>query len=357
MNKPTDLYGSFFEQFIPTILEGTKNGGGRWPMPIFTESPSVSNFSAPIIISAFMEAIKEIEEKGLSEIEIGKKYHYPSRLARLQHMFVSRYLWSDNLDPKKVSQKFASILSTIYKSNMFCANGKNLIYTSEEIQNKYQNYLEAKDEKLSLEVNRLEKLLYLLSESFSPRFVNSHFEFSGPYPIGAKWIVVKEYHDLRPKFIPIKFTHNFDQITVINVYDQEIDYRVDIMCRPQATNQNLPAPIHSLLFIDDQIQIRPDLISQYRGQIIETMQQSTNYLATLTTKRQIVEFNTGLEVLTVLLPILGEKSYSLVGKALANFDSPEFQTKSDKLNAWIKSIPKNEAGWRKIFDARIKQEV
>src|SRR3989338_10006861 len=103
--KSSDLYALFFEEFIPTILEGTKNGGGRWPLPIFEQSFSVSNFSAPVIIKEFMAEVTRQEAEGVSDQGIGNKYLYPSRFARLQHMFVSRSLWLNSIDPVSVANK------------------------------------------------------------------------------------------------------------------------------------------------------------------------------------------------------------------------------------------------------------
>lgn len=352
-----NLYDLFFEQFIPTILEGTKNAGGRWPMPIFEQTLSVMNYSSPVIVREFMSAVDQLDKQGLSVEEIGRKFHYPSRLARLQHLFASRFFWGADLnDPITVAERFLSILSTMYRGNMFCKNGRNLIYTSEELGKFEEPILRcARDKKLSLAIAKIEKFLYLLSESYSPRFPNCHFEFSGPYKLKNQWIVIKEYHDLRPTVLPIKFYYSFNQLTVIQVYDREIDYKVDIMCRPNATNQNLPLPICNLLLVDNQLALDSGQISQYTEQITKSMQEAISHLTGLTRKEQIVEFNTQLEWLTLLSPIPSRPARDLSLEALDNFNNQKFQLKSERFDAWVKSTPKDEKGWRTIFDTRIKQ--
>jgi|SRR3989344_1805623 len=357
MNNAEDLYNLFFEQFLPTILENQKNGGGRWPMPIFEQSFSVSNFSAPVVVEEFMSTVQKLNEKGMTDVQIGQKYRYPSRLARFQHLFAGRYLWLDKYDPITVAHKFISILSTMYPQNLFCQGKKNLIYTEESIANEYGSYLNlgpARD--INLEIASLERLFYLLSESFSPRFVNTHFEFSGQYKVGKNWLILKEYHDLQPDFIPIHFEYSFHTVTIIHTYGAEIDYQVDIMCRPQASNQSMPEPKQSILLVDNRLVNDLTAIRLYQKQVMATMELAVNYVAGLRTKEQIVTFNTGMEILTLLSPISAQRQ-SLIKAALENFRNSEFQNRSDQLNAYVKATPRDENGWRGIFDPRIKQRI
>lgn len=353
-----ELYEKLLKAFITSLLRTAKTGaGGRWPMPFFKNSNSLSFFSAPGIIQEFMEITDEMIKNGLSYKDIGKKYKYPSQLARIFHVFSSRSLW--DMPPEKyleVGFRVANILSTMYKENMFCKEGKYKAYKDSEITNNFcaisrENFVSEKFYSLT---KKMKGVLWSLAEAMGPRFHNDFYEFSGPYEVENKFVIIKEFHNLRPDYLPNFFEHDFDNITILEIYDKKVSTYLDIMNRfsLEKGENNVP----NIIFLKNGVVLKGDEIEKCFNAIMLSLGKAVNFLQKMTREEMII-FNASAERFTFLYPLIGKKALEIPESFYASLIDKQMEEKRQRLSDWFDSIKKTEEGWIKIYDLKNLEKV
>ncbi len=352
MEKGNLLFQQMLDAIIPTILEGTKGGGGRWPMPVFETSFFVGYYDSALIAANFLKISDKLLEQGKDISDIAKLYKYPSRVARFSHMFPGRSLW--NIDPEKqkvFAFRIAEMLNCLYKKNSFNKGNKNLIYTEEELKKILEGKRFLTGASVS-QVKKLSNLLWLVAEAYSPRFPNIFFEFSGDYTIDSNHLVVKDYHNLRPEYLTFEIPYSFNDIKIIEKHSKSVDFKVDIMCRSLASNQNIPDPESVLLIVDGEAVTDGNEIGEMSRKLLSALQQSTQYLNSLS-RDQIIIWNATIDLYAFLFPLVGKDCFKLLPENYLNdLNSEEFKNRYNKAVDWFKSIPKDADGWATIFDPR-----
>ena len=357
MENGNQLFQQMLDAIIPTILEGTKGGGGRWPMPVFESSFFVGYYDSALIVENFLKISDKLLEQGKNISDIAKLYKYPSRIARLSHMFPGRSLWNIDHEKQKVfAFRVAEMLNCLYKKNFFNQDNKNFIYTDNELKQLIESNNFLTGDSVS-QVKKLSNLLWLVAESYSPRFPNIFFEFSGEYAIDNNFFVVKDYHNLRPEYLTFKLPYSFDNIKIIERYSKPVDFEVDIMCRSLASNQNIPDPESVLLIVDDKAVTDSNEVADMIKKLLTALQQSINYLNSLS-RDQIIVWNATINLYAFIFPLIGKDCFNLLSENYLNeLNSEEFKNKYNKAVDWFKSIPKDANGWTKIFDPRQAVEI
>lgn len=352
MEKDNQLFQQMLDAIIPTILEGTKGGGGRWPMPVFETSFFVGYYDSALIAENFLRISDELLNQGKNICDIAQFYQYPSRIARFSHVFPGRSMWNIDTERQKVlGFRIAKMLDCLYKKNSFNKNNKNLIYSEEEVDELIQSDKFISRETIS-QVKKLSNLLWLLAETYSPRFPNIFFEFSGEYKVGGSYIIIKDYHDLIPDYLTFEIPYNFNNIKIIEIHNIPIDYKVDIMCRSLPSNQNIPAPEAILLIVDGKFITDVEIVADMNKKILSALKQSTEYLNSLS-RDEIIIWNATIDLYAFLYPLIGKDCYKLLPKNyLEELNSEAYKSKYNKAVDWFKSIPKDADGWTTIFDVR-----
>lgn len=342
---------AFVEAFLRINL-GAR--AGRWPMPIFKDGTTISFYSSAHIISAFMEATSKLLEQGLTLNEIAAKYQYPSRLARLIHLFTGRNLWE--IPPERqieVGLRLVSILSPMYKAYPLCEDSRNIIYDEKILEERYGDKLTNTKPKLDYkDVKRLNGYLWLLSESYFPRFPNTFFEFSGPYKMRHQWLSLKEFHNLKPEYLPINFAYPFKNLAIIELYDQPVDLRFDIVNR-SFTPKPLPLPHSTIILSNGNIIFDTAMIKQLQEQVLKSLAQAVQYLAPME-KEQMISFNIKAELYAFLYSLLGEKCFDLADEIHQYIQNPVVKDRIEKEIEYSYTVPRDEAGLWKRFDLRVK---
>lgn len=352
MEKDNQLFQKMLDAIVPTILEGTKGGGGRWPMPFFETSFFVGYYDSALIAENFLRITDILLEQGKSICDIAQLYKYPSRIARFSHIFPGRGLWNIDIERQKVfAFRVAEMLNCLYKKNSFNQDSKNFIYTDQEVKNFIlDSQFSSTDSFLS--VKKISNLLWLVAESYSPRFPNIFFEFSGEYELDGRYFVIKDYHNLRPEYLTFEIPYNFENIKIIEVYSEPVDYKVDMMCRSLASNQNMPNPESLLMIVDGKIITSSMRIGQMAQDLLLALEKSTKHL-NLLSKDQIIIWNTMIDLYAFIFPLIGRDCFDLLSKDyLDEIKSEEFTKRYNKTVDWFKSVPKDVTGWGKIFDPR-----
>lgn len=331
-----------------SIYETTKGGAGRWPQPIFKTSLGISFYSSPYVVRDFMNITDKLLNQGASFEDIGSLYKYPSRLARFCHTFPSRKVWfMKPNDYLKVGYRLANILSTLYIKNLFNYKGASIIYKNEELLKKFPQLIKLKVfQKTSYsEIKKLSSSLWLLAESFFPRFPNTFFEFSGPYKFGDKFLVIKEFHDLKPDYLKINFHYNFQCLSIVEIYNKRPKINFDIMSRSISNTDNYPE--NSLVFIDNKY-FKGNLSGKI-SEIQKTLTESVNNLNKLSSsKGKMILFNAQAEYYSLIKPIVST-SLKLPSEFIKSLNINSRQKETSRNIRLLDSIPKDHAGWRRIF--------
>lgn len=190
------------EKQIQVILNSSGKSGssGRWPMPVLKTTNEASIHSEPFVAESFYKKICRLKERGYTKKQISQLFPYPSGLARLTMIFRSRMIWSLNKKQQlEMYNDLADVLSNIYKSNKFCYDGKNIIW-SITTQKKIFARLRKNKKIIPIEtITQLDGRLWLYSEMIFSRWHNLAHEFHGPYNSKEK-LLVKEWHDLKGPF-------------------------------------------------------------------------------------------------------------------------------------------------------------
>lgn len=352
MEKENKLFEQMLRALIPTFIEGNKGGGGRWPMPVFESSLFVGYFDASIIVENFLKITDDLLSRGKSISDIAKLYKYPSRIARLAHTFHSRSLWNIDIERQKTfAFRIAEMMDCLYTKNAFNKDNKNYLYSEKEIKNLVDNNIFLTGDIIS-QVKKTSSLLWLVSESYSPRYPNIFFEFSGEYINDDNNFVVKDYHNLKPEYLTFDLPYDFSDIKIVEKYNTPVDFKVDLMCRSLDSNQNIPNPDAILLLVDGVSITDVNEILEINKKLLLALQESTKYLNSLS-RDQVIIWNATIDLYAFIYPLIGKDCFKLLPENfLDEINEEDFKNKYDKAVAWLISIPKNEEGWTTIFDPR-----
>jgi hypothetical protein len=238
---------------------------------------------------------------------------------------------------------------------MFCENGSNIIYTKNEI-----NSLMDENEYYFIEDNqqllkKISGILWMLAESFFPRWHNAFHEYSGPYGSNDNKILLKEFHDLKPYYLPQKnIPYQFEKITIIEEYKPEAEFNFDIHNRFSHGALNETLLIRYSIMVDNQpqkINELPKLIQKLQC----ALQKSVKYLQSMS-KKQMVIFNGQCEYYTLVSPLVSitDVPKDLPTEFYERSNNLEIKDKEQIVWDWIKNLPKDEKGFRHLFDIKSK---
>ena len=349
-----NLYKKMLTSFVNSLTGVFVSGpSGRWPMPTFKSSGVVSFYSGPFLIKDFLEKLKRLQQKGFSLKEIGRLYRYPSRLARLIHLFSTRNLWPLSQKEKlEVGYTLAQILATLYKEDLFCQKGKNIIYSKRELRKILDN---AKNQffskKFLPQLKQLSGLLWMLAEAFFPRFQNTFFEFSGPYELDGKIVILKEYHDLKPPYLPISFEYKFENLTIIEIYQKNIQFKLDI-CNRSFGSQKDEKKLKKFSILIENKPVLPSQLPKIIQSFQKTLKKSIKYLNSLDSKEKIIIFNGKAEYFCFIYP-LAEKlkeSWKPPKEFFKIAKIKKLPKNYQKTIKWFLSLPKTKKGWYQGYD-------
>jgi len=357
ITKQKRLYEQMLRSHIQAIVNLRSRTGksGLWPMPIFKETVEIEVYSTPFIIDNFWQMLKGLQNKGLTPTDIGKLYRYPSRLGRFPFTFRERALWPLSQEQKQeLGYNVAEILSTMYYEDVFCKKGKNIIYSNKEIKDillQAQKYSISKDDLNKLKV--LSGTLWMLAESFHPRYENSFFEFSGPYKLGNTTIILKEYHNLRPDYLSLDFGHQCANITIIEEYQGDVQCSFDIHNRFKASDQNYKK-LKNFYVIADSKYVSVAGLKKLINATQKILSKSVSLLQSLN-RQGIITFNGEGEFFCFIEPLARrlKKSWRPPKAFYEKVKNMAVSTFEQEVIDWFKRVPKSEKGWHEIFDLRI----
>lgn len=354
-NKNLDLHERMMRAQVKAVLRVYTGGkSGRWPMPMFPESPMIGIYSSPYIADLMWEAFEKLKNDNQWITKLRQTYRYPSILARTPHIYTQRGLWSLT---KKQRYQFgdiiAKILSGMYVEDMFCENGTNIIYTNNHVTklaDKLSNNIIIDDHLL---LKRLAGMLWILTENFQPRWHNTFHEYSGPYIIGDNKIIIKEFHDLRPSYIPKEnISYDWSNITIVEKYEKSASFEFDIHNRFISDNKNEKLLINYVIMVDDSPISKSDMLVIIK-ELENAIEKSVKYLQSMNKEKIIIfngqnEYNALIKPLKLLVDLPSDLPASFYEHAKNN----TFTVAEEKIYNWMKKVPKDAKGFRNLFDVK-----
>lgn len=328
---------------------------GRWPMPIFPDSPIIGIYSSPFIAELMWQVFQKLENDEQRIEKMRKAYLHPSRLARTIHLYPQRALWPLTTDERaKFGDIVAEILLGMYKRGMFCEDGSNIIYTDQEITNLFNKNEPYFIEDESWLLKKLSGTLWMLAESFFPRWHNTFHEYSGPYKINDNKILLKEFHDLKPDYLPKEnLSYQFKNITIIEEYKPKAEFTFDIQNRVSGGKANESLLTRYSVMVDGQPQKIDDLPELIQA-LQNSLQMSVKYLQAMD-KEQIIIFNGRGEYYALVYPLtsVADLPKDLPADFYERAKNPEITLKEQEVWDWIKQLPKDKEGFRYLFDVKL----
>ena len=170
-----------------------------------------------------------IDQKNITDTKIARALMFSSKPAQL--------LWRiDAIKDSSLSEeeklytvsKLFDCLGVFRKRDLFCKDGKNLIWNKRELENHKRgvNFFSVGDTKIRNLISNLETTLWLYTELLY--WTNHPFghSFHGPYLDKRAKLLVREYFDLKPKIWPFSQGLKFSRVEIFETY-QKIDPKLE----------------------------------------------------------------------------------------------------------------------------------
>jgi hypothetical protein len=250
-NKIIEAYKAISE----FIIRGAKGQPPAWPFSISEINWYRTKFWAKEVFTI----LKKLERKGISLKEIAKLCYGPSSLSHWLYLpeiativpEVDPFEGLTKEEGVKFIEKTIDLISLQRKGDIYCRNGKNIIFSPEEVE-KTLNTVDLKTPS-QVEKNTLGKLnavlwQYTILIQAGDRHCSQ--EFHGPYQIGRGTLFVRDYFNLKPICWDFCKQFPYQKLTIFEVYT-DVEIKIDMFNHFQ-TSAPLPQKlIKFALLIDD----------------------------------------------------------------------------------------------------------
>lgn len=310
------ILDEFAEAMATNLLTVSKEPYSNiWPAPRanILEARWYSHATFP---KSLLKMCLKLEEKGYSDEAIAKTLGGPSKVCLfLFWIDGKKTLEMPKEDMAKLTIKLIKYISCHRQGDIWCRDGRNHILTDEHLDkiiNDFRGFDLSKESSSELRrtVAKINGTLWLYTELLYFACHAWGHESHGPYEIGGdRYLVVREYYDLRPSFWGFAEHLVSDKVTTLEIYDKKADIAFDMFSRTRSKG----TPLKHLLRYDIKI-------GGLDGKSIETIEElkrlETNIIATtniaaefenkLEKKNLIKKFNeatywTGIKPLTDIL--------------------------------------------------------
>lgn len=226
-NKINKLLQTMAEIVVGEAGKGEALGFQLWPF-----HPEYGFlFFAPAWLDRFYSILRKIKERQISNEKIAGLFKAPSRIVQI--FWILGSIRQSRLNEKQriwLVEQLLDLLN-IYRKNIFCEDGKNIIWDSIKVKKV------GKDVELNgITGENLFKLLYSLESTLWMYTELIYFmghplghSFQGPYQMNSRKLVVRRYFYLKPEFW--KFTQKlaFNEVEILELYskDAEIQFGFD----------------------------------------------------------------------------------------------------------------------------------
>lgn len=236
------LIDKLVETIAVTLAELGQDGGcAVWPSPIF-HPLEADLYTVKHLMPRLQKIFLELEAKGLSEEQISYLFKSPARIICL--FWIASWLRATKLSlEQKVDLTYKLIkLISYWRKDVFCDSGKNVLWTSLEVQKVIKSFpwIKIKDQRDPEVWRRTLSQLSGLSWSFTELlYFYVHqigSEYHGPYNLkNNRILLVREFRDLKPLEIwPFTSSLSFEKFTILTIHKKQ-PVSFDFFNRPQFT--------------------------------------------------------------------------------------------------------------------------
>ena len=307
-----------------------------------------------------------IEKRKVEDREIKRSLKFPSKIVP--------FLWRCGDTVKNSSltkeeklfivKKLFEILALFRKENLFCKNGKNIIWDKKELEDNKRGlyFFSVRDRKSKKIISNFEAALYLYTELlYWAQHPFGHC-FHGLYPDEKGGLLVREYFDLKPKVWNFSKNLNFSQVEIFEVYKRGTKIKLDFFERGIRTivpfKQNLKS---FALKVDAKPIKKLDEVSKFYDNLKNVIRKGSNFIQSLN-EQQLIEKHSAywFFVLKPLCDLVGEdwrppqqvlnniyKKYDKIRDVWQNVVKKDFEKTADLPLEQQKNILKE------MFDPRV----
>lgn len=278
------LIDKFAEEMAKGLVNRSKEPAvDIWPQPIF--NPLIGNYYAHrYVISDLYNIFDELIRKRKFEIsQIANIFRYPSRTAHLMYL-----LMEDSSDEEEsevrsyVCSRLLEVIDILRNKNPFCADGLNIVWNDNEIQEILKKYHVTKLDdtpQAPLTKNLISKLIIGFSGYCEfLYFANLAFgrEFHGPYVTRYGKLVIREFFDLQPDFWNFADKFLWKKILFVTIYPENINIGFDFAGRLKSDKVLGPNLKHVSIVIDGKE------IPIENSELSNLLRQTTDFLKKIT---------------------------------------------------------------------------
>jgi len=167
-------------------------------------------------------SISKLKNKGYSNEQIAALFGRPSKIAQYFALFHSANILKVG-ERKELAEDLLNFIS-FYRKDPFCSDRTNILKSKIFDARLLNLYLESNAKAVEIG-NKISALLLLYLESLYPTAMRLGHEFHGPYMKGKKFLFIKEFYGIKPKYL--KFTKPFTFENIIIVEETEGKPQID----------------------------------------------------------------------------------------------------------------------------------
>lgn len=288
-----------------------------WPAPKanILEARWYSHSTFP---KSLLETINKMEEKGYKEDDIANFLGKPSKICLfLFWVDGKKTLNMPKEDIARLAIKLIKYISHHRRGDIWCRDGRNLILSDDTLSKITKDFksfdLKGEySEKIKKSVATINATLWLYTELVYFACHGWGHESHGPYEIGEnRYLVVREYYDLKPAFWDFSKDLEYDKITTLEIYSKDAEVAFDMFSRTRSKD----APLQHLLEydikiggIDGESISTIDELKKLESNIVETTNKAAEFESKLDKKELIKKFNEATFWVGIkpLVDVLGE---------------------------------------------------
>lgn len=291
LNKQID---KLLDIIIETIL-GTKSKEEAvavplWPLP----TPQGMLYWGKEWSEKLNQVLHRIDRQNISDEEIAKAVKFPSRIVHI--LWRTDAIKNSDLSKEEklyIIGKLFDYLEIFRKKNLFCEDGKNIIWNKKELENHKKDlyFFSGRDKKLNKLISTIEATLYLYTELIYWANHPIGHSFHGPYLDKEGDWLVKEYFDLKPEVWTFSQGLGFSEVEIFEIYKKQTASKIklEFFERGIRTAQSIKKDLEKFALKIDKKTIKDsEQISQLLKNLTEVIKKGSKIIQSLN-KQQLIE--------------------------------------------------------------------
>ncbi len=356
------------DKFLEIVAEIVVGGAGKQKVSGFELWPfhpiQGRLFFTKSWFTDLLSSLKQIDEKGFADQKIAFAFKAPSKIAQLLWMLDGIKQTNLSIDERLYIVERLFDLLGIWRKEIFCKDGKNLILSSKEIEElvKKTRFIDLQNKsRLKQNICILESALWMYAEMIY--FSNHPFahSFQGPYELDDKILIVRKYFDLKPPFWSFSEKLKFNEVEILEIYEKGTEIKFDFFERGLRTQEPYRDKLVGVsLKADSQVLSSANETEKILANLNEVIEEGSKYIQGLDLQDLIAKYTSYW--FYALKPF-----YDLLGKPwrLPKEVEDNIYRHFDKINAiWQKleeerlsvgalSMKERAENFKKVFDPRI----